>query len=122
MQSDTLLLQSILDRISMLDAKVDHISERQVIIGERLDSHLKAEPATKSSFSNILGVLKTWVLPIVLAIFLLGRHSIEYTAQPMRQYPPNVLIGSASDDTFIANKNKKIDSVLLNQIMKAVKP
>ena len=109
--------------MATMDAKIDTITEKQAIISEKVDSHIKSsEPATKSSFSNILGVLKTWVLPIVLAIFLLGRQSVEYTAQPMRQYPPNVLIGSASDDTFIANKNKKIDSVLLNQIMKAVKP
>lgn len=109
--------------MAAMDAKIDTITEKQAIISQKVDSHIKSsEPTTKSSFSNILSVLRTWMLPIVLAIFLMGRQSVEYTSQPIKQYPPTAIIGSAADDTFIANKNKKIDSVLLNQIMKAVKP
>ena len=119
--SDTILLQSILDRIGTLDAKVDHIAEKQAVIAERVDSHIKSsEPVAKSGISTAFGVVKSWIIPIVLAIFLMGRQSVEYTSQPMKQYPPTAIIGSAADDTFIANKNRKIDSILLKRIMKVV--
>lgn len=117
--SDTLLLQSILDRIASLDTKVEHIAEKQAVIAERVDSHIKAsEPATKSWIMNALGVIKSWVFPIILAIFLLGRQSVEYTNKPMNIYPPKAVISSQVDDTFVANKNKKLDSIILKQITK----
>lgn len=119
--ADTILLQSILDRIGTLDAKVDHIAEKQAVIAERVDTHIKAsETPAKSVVGTVFGVLKTWVLPIVLAIFLLGRQSVEYSAK-QHEYPPKSTFTSLQDDTFVQNRNKKIDSILISQIMKGMK-
>jgi hypothetical protein len=123
MQSDTLLLQSILDRLSILDAKVDHISERQVIIGERVDSHLKADPSeNKSGLTTAISVIRQWLFPIVLAIFLLGRQSTEYTSKSSYTYP-KAHDKAQLDDTFIAS-DRRFDSLIMKQIYKStgVKP
>ena len=122
--TDTILLQSILDRLENLGAKVDHIAEKQAVIAERVDSHIAQTtpvPESKNGWLTALGVIRSWVLPIILAIFLLGRQSVEHTHQPMKQYPPNAIIGSAADDTFISS-NRRFDSLLIKQIMKGVKP
>lgn len=121
--SDTLLLQSILDRIGTLDEKVEHIAERQAVIAERVDTHIAQTPLTapesKSGIMSVLNVLKQWILPIIMAVYLLGRQSVEYT-KPVQVYPPRAVISSQVDDTFVANKNRKIDSMLIKQIMKGI--
>lgn len=131
---DNILLQSILDRFSLLetrvdarltaiDNKVDTIVEKQAVIAERIDNHIagsKTASDKPSKIDSTLGFIRSLILPIVLAIFLLGRQSVEYTHQPLKQYPPSAIVGSGTDDTFVA-RNKRIDSILIKQIMNGTK-
>lgn len=114
-------LQDIAHSQSAMQSDVAVIKSEQATIKCELAEHKAQTPQDKSGLVKVLDVLRSWILPIILAIFLLGRQSVEYTNQPMKQYPPNAIIGSAADDTFIAS-NKKFDSLLIKQIMKGVKP
>lgn len=116
--SDTILLQSILDRIGNLDAKVDHIAEKQAVIAERVDAHIASStPETKSGLMTAMGVIKQWLFPIILGIFLLGRQSVEYTNKSAYQYPVSHSKAQL-DDTFIAS-DRRFDSLIMKQIYKS---
>jgi hypothetical protein len=95
--------------------------EQKNIKNELTEHKAQGSSDSKSTFGKICNVVKSWVLPIVLAVFLLGRQSVEYTSNNV-VYPPKSTIASQVDDTFVANHNKKIDSILIKQIMGAIKP
>lgn len=115
--ADTILLQSILDRIASLDAKVETIAERQAVIAERVDAHI-ASSEPKSGMQKSLDLIKGWLMPIVLAIFLLGRQSVETVGHGITYTDPKPANSSALlDDTFI-DRNRKFDAAIMKQIMK----
>ena len=115
--ADTILLQSILDRSSSLDAKIETIAERQAVIGERVDSHI-ASTAPKSGLLKSMDVIKSWIFPIILAIFLIGRQSVEVVGQSPTYDAPKASAKSVIiDDTFI-DRNRRFDAEIMKQLLK----
>ena len=120
---ETIILNNLMQRLdeiqheqSKMHGDIAVLITEQANIKRELVEHKAQTPEAKTGMGKVLDFAKSWIIPLVLGIFLLGRQSVEIS-QPT--YPPKSVISSQVDDTFVANKNKKIDSILLNKILKS---
>ena len=124
--NDSLLLQSILDRITNIEDKVDAISTKQALIESKLEEHVKAP--VKSIWSKIFDGIKNYAIVgiiVIISIFELGRCSVEAADFADKIYlqskhdTSNTLILNKSkvDDTAVRTLNGKIDRAILNKLI-----
>lgn len=116
------IVQRIEDKVDVLKDDMSSIKTKQAIIETSLNDHVDAgknENAPKKGIlDSTFSFIRSWILPIVIAIFLLGRQSVEVTHPVMKQYPPSSIISSQVDDTQVIKKNRKIDSILISKMLR----
>lgn len=132
--NDSLLLQSILDRITNIEDKVDAISTKQALIESKLEEHIKAalSAPVKSIWSKIFDGIKNYAIVgiiVIISIFELGRCSVEAADFADKIYlqskhdTSNTLILNKSkvDDTAVRSTNKslnaKIDAAIVKRLL-----
>lgn len=121
---ESIILTNLMQRLdeiqheqSKMHGDIAVLLSEQANIKREFIEHKAQMPATveKTGFSKIFDTIKPMITPIILAIFLAGRQSVEYSKPA---YPPKAVISSQVDDTFVANRNRKLDSILMNRIIK----
>lgn len=116
-------LNEVMHIVLQVKADVEVIKSEQSNIKHELEEHKKncasLKTDEKGGLQKVMDIMKQWIFPIILAIFLLGRQSVEYTTKPSYAYP-KTKTEMLNDDTFVVDR--RLDSALIKQIYKTAGP
>lgn len=130
MGEDITIINALYNSIQRVECKLDDIIDdmstikiKQAQIETSLKDHIEntAEPKKSSGMDTAKAFILKYIIPIALAILLLGRMSVGWVGNGIdntSKVPVKEKI--VNDDTFIA-RNEKFDSLLKASLKKSIK-
>lgn len=115
------IVQRIEDKVDVLKDDMSSVKSKQAVIETSLHDHIDSTTKPeKSGMDAAKGFILKYMLPIAIAILMLGRASVGFIGNGGTQYQtkaPQSNSKVVNDDTFVA-RNERFDSLLRVQLKK----
>ena len=116
---ESLLLQSMLDRLESIEHRIVAIADTQAVIGSKVDIHIAS--TTKSTTESWLAAVKPYAIPLALALFLAGANTNEGLHATAVRISPKATADCTSVDSA-ALLRKAVGAKILKTLAKSGGP
>lgn len=115
------MVQRIEDKLDDVKDELSTVKSKQAVIETTLQDHISSSEKPKSGMDSAKGFILKYIIPIAIAILMLGRASVGFVGNGGTQYQtkvPQDTTRLVNDDTFVA-RNERFDSLLEAQLKKS---